>query len=141
MTSTGFLDINGNDLITLYVGVSDNTFDGSLNFTGSNVFNGTIYHKITISSTTASYDITTVPNFVLAKGNNQPMNFTLPTTGVLDGFILNFRRNSGTGNVTYNFNPAIYNSINTSITTFSSNCYSFSLIKYGSSWYIHSPLV
>ena len=138
MASSGFLNINGNDLINVYYLAGD-TINTST-FTGVNTFTGsTVYNVNVIAGTSVSYTSSTVPNFALAKNLNQSIAFTLPISGVPDGFILYFRRNNGAAAVTYTFSPSIYNQNNGSISTLVSSIYSFSLIKYNNNWWIHHP--
>ncbi len=138
MASTGFLNIDGNDLINLYYGTSDTIV--TTNFTGSNTFNGSIIHKINIiAGSSITYTSANVPNFAQTKLNNQAIAFTLPTTGVPDGFILYFRRNSGIQSVTYTFSPNIINQTNGSVSSFATALFSFSLIKYNNNWWILHP--
>lgn len=137
-TNTGFLDINGTDLINAYFTNSNSTF------TGVNVFNngttrGLISYNQTIidSASTITYISTNVPNCILANGLNMNVSLNLPTSGVPNGFILNFRRNNGTGSQTYSFVPNIYDLTNASVSSFTSGLYSFALIHYNANWYVH----
>lgn len=144
MTSTGFLDINGTDLVNLYYDSSlvsnAAVVSSALTFTSTNSFSGTIIYNINfITSSSATYTSSNVPNFAHTKLINQPITFTLPTTGVPDGYILHFRRNNGAASVTYNFSPNIFNASNSSVSTFATGAFSFSLIKYNTAWYIHHP--
>ena len=75
-TNTGFLDINGTDLINAYFTNSNSTF------TGVNVFNngttrGLISYNQTIidSASTITYISTNVPNCILANGLNMESSY------------------------------------------------------------------
>lgn len=140
--STGFLDVNGTDLVNLYYDSSlvsnAAVVSSALTFTSTNSFSGTIIYNINfITGNSATYTSSNVPNFAHTKLNNQTITFTLPTTGVPDGYILYFRRNNGTASVTYNFSPNIFDSSNASTSSIITSLYSFSLIKYNTAWYIH----
>jgi hypothetical protein len=136
MQNTGFLDISGTDLINLYC-----TDLSATTFTGLNVFgpNGIIAYKAPLIevASTLTYTASNIPNLIFARGSNIAITFNLPTTGVSNGFMLQFRRNNGTGSVTYSFSPNIFNLSNTSVSSISTAAYSFGLIKYNTNWYLH----
>jgi len=136
MANTGYLDSDGTDLINAYCKNSASTF------TGLNVFNngstsGLICcnQAMFFGSTSVTYTSTNVPNCIISQGLNSVITFTLPTTGVPNGFILHFRQNNGIG-ITYQFTQNIYSISNALITSLYVRV-TFILIHYNSNWYVY----
>ena len=142
MSNTGYLDINGTDLINSYISNLNPT-----TFTGSNVFNygstntGRIYFNLIsiFSASAITYLSTTVPNCIIVAGLDINITLNLPTTGVSNGFMLQLRRNNGTNAKVFTFPLGIYNLSNAFVTTvnISNTQYSVGLIHYNTKWYVH----